>query len=109
MYRPGDLVESIYALNTVQISNRPSEKPLNVIDFPAALPADPPSYFCSTEPALKRCQTDAGLHRALISLSQEIPADDHEPSHNAATSALSTDYRNKLQYVPNPINVPLAR
>lgn len=48
-----------------------------------------------------------GLHRALISLSQEIPADDHKQTNKAATSALSTDYVNKLQYVPNPINVSL--
>lgn len=50
-----------------------------------------------------------GLQRTLISLSQEIPADDHEQTYKAATSALSTDYMNKLQYVPNPINVPLIR
>lgn len=60
VYWPGDLVESVYTLNTVQISNRSSKKPLNVIDFPAALPSDPPSNFCSTAPALKRCQADAG-------------------------------------------------
>lgn len=67
------------------------------------LPVDP--NLCSTE--LKDCPANAGLHRALISLSQEIPADDREQTYKVPWSALSTDYKNKLRYVPNPINVPL--